>query len=161
MIFENNQVLEALKITIESRAKENVTEKAKEYFKLETGREYNQINDKILLESSSDLLKEILDALETEYIKELCDDEEFRYQKGSDKLIEFENYDGLTKEEITLLLNQFNEFGLTFTNFVESLDNESNEYQLLTLLGELVSYCDLHAANKKVYNQYDDYRTLG
>lgn len=107
------------------------------------------------------LLPEILEVLEEDSIIEFCELVEFRYQKGSDKLIEFENYDGLTKEEITLLLNQFNESGLTFTNFVESLNIVSAEYQLLTLLGELVSYCDLHAANKKVYNQYDDNRTLG
>ncbi|WP_051583916.1 AAA family ATPase [Dokdonia sp. PRO95] len=161
MFFENNQVIDALKITIESRAKANVTEKAKDYFKQETGRSYNETKDKILSESNSGLLKEILDTIETEYIKELCDIEEFRYQKGSDKLIEFENYAGLTREEITLLLNQFNDSGLTFTNFVESLDKESDKYQLLTLLGEVVSYCDLHAANKKFYNQYDDNRTLG
>lgn len=161
MFFVNNQVIDALKITIESRAKANVTEKAKDYFKQETGRSYDETEDKILSESNSGLLKEILDTIETEYIKELYDIEEFRYQKGSDKLIEFENYAGLTREEITLLLNQFNDSGLTFTNFVESLDKESDKYQLLTLLGEVVSYCDLHAANKKFYNQYDDNRTLG
>ena len=161
MFFENNQVVDALKITIESRAKRNVTEKAKEYFKLETGREYNENQDKILSESISGLLQEIIDTLGTEYIRELCEFEEFRYQKGSDKLIEFENYDSLTKEEISLLLNQFNLSGLTFTNFVKGLNKERAEYQLLTLLGELVSYCDLHAANKNVYNQYDDKRSLG
>lgn len=107
------------------------------------------------------LLPEILEVLEEDIIIEISELAEFRYQKGSDKLIEFENYDGLTKEEINHLLNQFNESGLTFTNFVETLNIESAEYQLLTLLGELVSYCDLHAANKKVYNQYDDYRTIG
>jgi hypothetical protein len=107
------------------------------------------------------LLPEILEVLEDASIIDLCELEELRYRKGFDKLIEFENYDGLTKEEITLLLNQFKESGLTFTNFVESLDKESKEYQLLTLVGEVVSYCDLHAANKKVYNQYDDNRTLG
>ncbi|WP_417873696.1 AAA family ATPase [Xanthomarina gelatinilytica] len=112
-------------------------------------------------DANINLLPEILEVLEVDQIIELCDLEEFRYQKGSDKLIEFENYDGLTKEEINLLLNKFNESGLTFTNFVESLSKESKDYQLLTLLGELVSYCDLHAANKKIYNQYDDNRTLG
>ena len=112
-------------------------------------------------DANINLLPEILEVLEEDSIIEFCELEEFRYQKGSDKLIEFENYDGLTKEEITLLLNQFNESGLTFTNFVEALNIESAEYQILTLLGELVSYCDLHAANKKVYNQYDDNRTLG
>jgi hypothetical protein len=112
-------------------------------------------------DANINLLPEILEVLEEDSIIEFCELEEFRYQKGSDKLIEFENHDGLTKEEITLLLNQFNESGLTFTNFVEALNIKSAEYQILTLLGELVSYCDLHAANKKVYNQYDDNRTLG
>ncbi|WP_271424017.1 AAA family ATPase [Aequorivita sinensis] len=112
-------------------------------------------------DANINLLPEILEVLEEGPIIDFCELEEFRYQKGSDKLIEFENYDGLKKEEITLLLNQFNESGLTFTNFVKALNIESVEYQLLTLLGELVSYCDLHAANKKVYNQYDDNRTLG
>jgi|GEM_PF-1177514 len=107
------------------------------------------------------LLPEILEVLEDDSIAELFESDEFRYQKGSDKLIEFENYDGLTKEEITLLSNQFNDSDLTFTRFIAALDKESKEYQLLTLLGEVVSYCDLHAANKKVYNQYDDNRTLG
>lgn len=41
MIFENNQVVDALRITIESRAHSWVTERAMEYFKLETGRVYN------------------------------------------------------------------------------------------------------------------------
>ena len=112
-------------------------------------------------DANINLLPEILEVLEEDSIIEYCQLEEFRYQKGSDKLIEFENYDGLTKEEITVLLNQFNESGLTFTNFIEALNIETAEYQLLTLLGELVSYCDLHAANKKVYNQYEDNRTLG
>jgi hypothetical protein len=159
--FDKEWNIDALKNTISSRLQSELVNKAKELFQIETGREYNETDDKILSESSSDLLQEILDALEIENIKELCDDEEFSYQKGTDKLIEFENYDGLTKEEITLLLNQFNESGLTFTKFIEALNIESAEYQLLTLLGELVSYCDLHAANKRVYNQYDDNRTLG
>lgn len=107
------------------------------------------------------LLSEILEVLEEDSIVELCEADEFRFQKGSDKLIEFENYDGLTNEEITHLLIQFNDSDSTFTNFIETLDKESKQFQLLKLLGEVVSYCDLHAANKKVYNQYDDSRTLG
>ena len=40
LIIENDQVADALKITIESRAKSIVTEKAKEYYELETGSAY-------------------------------------------------------------------------------------------------------------------------
>jgi hypothetical protein len=161
MIFKNKQENDALKISILSRSKEEVTKKAKEIFESELGRKFDKNLDKIENLSGINLIQEILEAIDDHKIKELCELEEFNFQKGSDKLIEFENYDGLTKEEITHLLNQFKESGLTFTNFVESLDKESKECQLLTLLGEVVSYCDLHAANKKVYNQYDDNRTLG
>jgi len=161
MIIENNQIEEALKITIGSRAKGDVINKAKEIFEEELGRKYDESIDRLDVDINSNLISEIIEEINSKFIQELCSLEEFRFQKGVEKLIEFENYDGLTKEEITLLLNQFKESGLTFTNFVESLDKESKEYQLLTLLGEVVSYCDLHAANKKVYNQYDDNRTLG
>ena len=161
MIIENNQIEDALKITISSRAKGDVINKAKEIFEEELGREYDVSIDRLDDDINSNLISEIIEELNSKFIKELCSFEEFRFQKGSDKLIEFENYNDLNKEEITLLLNQFKESGLTFTNFVESLDKESKEYQLLTLLGEVVSYCDLHAANKKFYNQYDDNRTLG
>ena len=161
MIIENNQIEDALKITIGSRAKGDVINKAKEIFEEELGRKYDESIDRLDVDINSNLISEIIEELNSKFIQELCSLEEFRFQKGAEKLIEFENYDGLTNEEITLLLNQFKESGLTFTKFVESLDKKSKEYQLLKLLGEVVSYCDLHAANKKVYNQYNDNRTLG
>lgn len=161
MIIENNQIEDALKITIGSRAKGDVINKAKEIFEEELGRKYDESIDRLDVDINSNLISEIIEEHNSKFIQELCSLEEFRFQKGREKLIEFENYDGLTKEEITFLLKQFEVSGLTFTNFVESIDKESAEYQLLTRFGELVSYCDLHAANKKLYNQYEDNRTLG
>lgn len=161
MIIVNNQIEDALKITIGSRAKGDVINKAKEIFEEELGRKYDESIDRLDVDINSNLISEIIEEHNSKFIQELCSLEEFQFQKGREKLIEFENYDGLTKEEITFLLNQFEESGLTFTNFVESLDKESAEFQLLTRFGELVSYCDLHAANKKLYNQYEDNRTLG
>ena len=160
MIFKNNQIIDALKITIESRVKGSVSERAKDYFKLETGREYNESEDRLFSGPDMVLIQEILDTLESDYIRGLCKTEEFLFQKGSDKLVEFENYDGLKKEEITILLNQFDESGLTFTNFIKTLKKENAKYQLLKIFGELVSYCDVHAANKEAYNEYEDKRTI-
>ena len=160
MIFKNNQIIDALKITIESRVKGSVSERAKDYFKLETGREYSESEDRLLSGPDMVLIQEILDTLESDYIRGLCKTEEFLFQKGSDKLVEFENYDGLKKEEITILLNQFDESGLTFTNFIKTLKKENAKYQLLKIFGELVSYCDVHAANKEFYNEYEDKRTI-
>ena len=34
------------------------------------------------------------------------------------------------------------------------------DFKFLTLTGQLVSYCDVHAANKETYNEYEDKRTI-
>lgn len=160
MIFENNLGTEALKITISSKAKGEVINKAKDIFEKELGRPYDENRDKIEDSSNLNLLPEILEALEIDYIIDLCAQREFRYQKGADKLIEFEKYNDLSNEEISSLLDKYIESGLTFTQFIETLNKDGNEYKFLTLTGQLISYCDLHAANKNVYNEYEDKRTL-
>lgn len=160
MIIENNQIEQALKITIESRANPSVINKAKDIFEKELGRKYDAANEQTLKINHPILIPEIQKAIESDAIRELINMKEFRFQKGSDKLIEFENYNKLGKEEISNLLTQFVESELTFTNFIKTLDKESNQYEFLKLFGELVSYCDLHAANKELYNKYSDNRTL-
>jgi hypothetical protein len=160
MIFENKLGTEALKITISSRAKADVTNKAKDIFEKEVGRQFDGNIDKIEGLTKLNLLPEILEALEDDYIIDLCAQEEFRYQKGADKLIEFENYNDLSNEEFSSLLDKFVKSNLTFTKFIETLGKDSKEYIFLTLTGQLISYCDVHAANKNIYNEYEDKRTL-
>ena len=53
------------------------------------------------------LLPQIIEAINSDLIKDLCALEEFKFQKGADKLIEFENYNGLSKDEISTLLKRF------------------------------------------------------
>ena len=160
MIFENMLGMEALKITISSRAKGDVTNKAKDIFEREAGRQFDGNIDIIEGLTRLNLLPEILEALEDDYIIDLCAQEEFRYQKGADKLIEFENYNDLSNEEFSSLLDKFVKSNLTFTKFIETLGKDSKEYIFLTLTGQLISYCDVHAANKYIYNEYEDKRTL-
>lgn len=160
MIFENKLGVEALKITISSRAKGDITNKAKDIFENEVGRKFDGNIDRIEDLTTLNLLPEILEALEDDYIIDLCKQEEFRYQKGADKLIEFESYNDLSNEEISFLLDKFVNSNLTFTNFIESLGKDSNDYKFLIITGQLISYCDVHAANKNIYNEYKDKRTL-
>ena len=160
MIIENNQIEDALKITIASRAKVNVINKAKEIFESELGRKYDENNDQIKNIISSNLIPEILIELNNEIIQKLCSLEIFNLQKGTNKLIEFENYNDLTRDEIISLLERFKESNTTFTKFIDTLNKNSKEFKFLTTLGQLVSYCDVHAANKNIYNEYEDKRTI-
>lgn len=160
MIIENNQIEDALKVTIASRAKFNVINKAKEIFESELGRKFDENNDQIRKVIDSNLIPEILVELNNEIIQKLCLLEIFNLQKGTNKLIEFENYNDLTKDKIISLLNRFKESNTTFTKFIDTLNKNSKEFKFLTIVGQLVSYCDVHAANKIIYNEYEDKRTI-
>ena len=160
MIIENNQTEDALKITIASRAKVNVINKAKEIFESELGRKFDENNDQIKKVIDSNLIPEILVELNNEIIQKLCLLEIFNLQKGTNKLIEFENYNDLTRDEIISLLDRFKESNTTFTKFIDTLNKNSKEFKFLTIVGQLVSYCDVHAANKNIYNEYEDKRTI-
>ena len=108
----------------------------------------------------SNLISEILEEINNESIQELCLHEEFYFKKGRDKLIEFDNYNDLSRDEIISLLSRFQESKKTFTQFIDSLNNESKEFQFFIITGQLVSYCDVHAANKNIFNEYEDNRTI-
>ena len=86
MIIENNQIEDALKITIASRAKVNVINKAKEIFESELGRKFDENNDQIRKVIDSNLIPEILVELNNEIIQKLCLLEIFNLQKGRNKL---------------------------------------------------------------------------
>ena len=72
MIIENNQIEDALKITIASRAKVNVINKAKEIFESELGRKFDEKNDQIKKVINPNLIPEILVELNNEIIQKLC-----------------------------------------------------------------------------------------
>ena len=141
-------------------AKGNVINKAKEIFESELGRKYDETNDRIKHAIDSNLIPEIIEELNNGLIQELCLLEEFYLQKGSNKLIEFENYNDLTRDEIISLLDRFKESNTTFTKLIDILNKNSKEFKFLSIVGQLVSYCDVHAANKNIYNEYEDKRTI-
>lgn len=160
MIIENNQIEDALKITINSRANFDVIKKAKDIFQNELGRPYNEVTDTLEIEVDSNLLPEILNELKNKSIQDLCSLKDFQFQKGKEKLLEFESYNKLSKDQITSLLIRFKESNQTFSSYINDLDHDSEDFKFLTLTGQLISYCDVHAANKEAYNEYEDKRTI-
>lgn len=158
--FDKEWNIDALKITIASKLKTRVLNKAKELFELELGRKFDENNDQVEQVIDNNLIPEILVELNNEIIQKLCLLEIFNLQKGTNKLIEFENYNDLTKDKIISLLDRFKESNTTFTKFIDTLNKNSKEFKFLTIVGQLVSYCDVHAANKIIYNEYEDKRTI-
>lgn len=161
LIFERDQIIDALKLTIESRCPEDVKTKALELFETESGRPYNILIDQITFPNQINLIGVIVNEIQKSEIQNLCSDINFRFQLGTDKLIEFDKYELLSNYEIEQLQKQFKKSSLTFSDFLNQIESNSKQYKLLTLLGEVVSYCDLHAANKNKFNLYKDKRTLG
>ncbi|WP_242120899.1 McrB family protein [Aestuariivivens sediminicola] len=106
------------------------------------------------------LYPEIIEAANSDHILRLCKETKFRFQKARDKLKEFDNFNLLSKKEITRILSDFKESNKTYTSYLNGLSNSSLTYKLFKLMGELISYCDLHAANKKELNEYEDNRTI-
>lgn len=109
---------------------------------------------------SDGLLKEILSAIQSPVIQKLIATEEFFHQLGQDKLnelIQFKSASGI--QFYQTLIDQYKQ-AEGFEIFLQSLHTGSDELKLMTIIGELIAYCDRNAANKNQFNQYPDKRTL-
>ena len=108
------------------------------------------------------LIPEILEALEDKIIIAELKRTDFKYQLAQDafnNLFNFSTDDAAFYEKLKEQISQVGGKGW-FISFLNSLPNQSDELRFITIIGELISYCDLHAANKIVFNKYDDNRTL-
>ena len=103
--------------------------------------------------------QELLDAFNTPKIKELAEADEFFYQKAVDKLDEFMNFD-IANINIPELIETTKQANFSFERWLGSFSDESAEYNLLLLIGQLVSYFDTNAAMKNKLNEYNDKRVL-
>lgn len=160
MIIEKNQIADALKIIISSRASNDVIDKAKDVFQNEFERPYDEVIDSLDIEVDSNLNPAILYEIKNKSIQDLCSLKEFQFQKGKEKLIEFQSYSKLSKDQIISLLERFKETNKTFSSFIKDLDHDSEEFKFFTLSGQLISYCDVHAASKEAFNEYEDKRAI-
>lgn len=88
------------------------------------------------------------------YFDKLINADEYYFQKGSDALQKWLeiHLSELGKNELHKLLNDYESF--------KSLNSDDHFFSIRELFFEIISYCDLHSRDKKVYNQYQDSRVL-
>jgi hypothetical protein len=110
------------------------------------------------------LKEQILPSLETESIKDIRDSKDFYFQKAIDKYNDFMALPKLGEELTNQLIDKVNELraenNFNFMKFLQSFAEDSIEYKVLFCLGELIAYIDYQAANKNVFNLYEDKRTV-
>ncbi len=102
----------------------------------------------------------ILNSINSDLIQKLLSENEFHFEKAKSKLNEFNSYKEPNTGFLEFLLKSFENSGSTYTQFVETLEKDSKEYQVLNIIAQLISYCDLNAADKNRLNEYKDKRTL-
>jgi hypothetical protein len=102
--------------------------------------------------------QEVAELLKEEKYQDIINSEDFYFQKAVDILNEFKTftmpvdfYEGIESQ----LTKQFN-----FNEFVEKFEINSDERRLLLIIGKLLTYIDLRAANKNQLNEYADKRTI-
>ena len=98
-------------------------------------------------------------AFNVPHIKELADADIFYYQKAKDKFAEFIIFD-VTNIDIPALIEITKQSNFSFERWLNTYTAESDEYKLLLLIGQVVSYFDTNAAMKNKLNEYEDKRVL-
>lgn len=125
------------------------------------GRAFEELENCRVALNKASMLSAIIDALKDKRIGEYIAAAEFLHQLASDKLEELIKFEPSNKEEFYQhLMDMFGEKEVSFIDFLNKFTTDSDEYKLLKLIGEVVAYCDLNAANKKEFNQYADKRVL-
>jgi hypothetical protein len=99
--------------------------------------------------------KEINNILSNENCKGLIDSKEFYFQRGQDALNNWLNLsvnDSLKTQLIVL--------GEDYEKLKQAHNRNSEIKEIIDLLFEITSYCDVNANEKDKYNKYDDKRTI-
>jgi len=101
----------------------------------------------------------LLAAFALPHIKELANSDVFYFQKAKDKFDEFMRFD-VSTIDLPALIAHTSKPSFSFYNWLNSYNADSDEYKLLLLIGQVVSYFDTNAAMKNKLNEYDDKRVL-
>ncbi|WP_052107715.1 McrB family protein, partial [Clostridium novyi] len=108
-----------------------------------------------------DIIDKIKQIIIEPKLQEMIASKEFYYKRAVDKYNEYLKFN-ISKESINNINEDIESMGKTF-NFIKLLELykvESEEYRFLKIIGELVAYIDSKAANKNIYNQYEDKRVI-
>ena len=130
-------------------------------------RKYNKVNfERYILEvyenkvQKTGLIPEIVAAIKSDFIQNAIKEEDFSFQKASDHYAFFKNIKEPSPGFFIALQQKYLTLDSTYSDFILTLSQESEEYKLIYSIGKLVSYIDLNAANKNELNEYEDKRTL-
>ena len=108
-----------------------------------------------------DIIDKIKQIIIEPKVQEMIASKEFYYKRAVDKYNEYLKFN-ISNESINNINEDIESMGKTF-NFIKLLERykvESEEYRFLKIIGELVAYIDSKAANKNIYNQYEDKRVI-
>lgn len=101
----------------------------------------------------------LLDAANSSDIKEVLECDDYYFQKALDKYEEFKKMkvkDYILDE----LIATAREAPFSYEKLLNTYRQDTPEYKVLRVIGELVSYIDQKAAMKSILNEYEDKRTL-
>jgi hypothetical protein len=101
----------------------------------------------------------VVAALRSSEMAGLLSDSEFRFEKARQVLEEFESLPA-TSDFLSQLWRNYDSVAGDFSTKLEHFPADSEEHRLLVLMGRLISYCDVNAANKNSFNEYEDKRTI-
>ena len=119
-----------------------------------------KLAEKNMTNRNDDLIPEIVAAIKSDYIQNAIKEEDFSFQKASDHFAYFKKIKESSPGFFIALQQKYLTLDSTYSDFILTLSQESEEYKLIYSIGKLVSYIDLNAANKNELNEYDDKRTL-
>ena len=130
---------------------------------LSADQEYNSVLDTCLLNfnnTNDGLIHEIVAAIQSDFVQNAINEEEFRFQKASDFFKYFKNLKEPSEGFYKKIQEKYLNSDSTYSEFIKNLPVDSEEYKLIYSIGKLISYIDANAANKNELNEYDDKRTL-
>lgn len=104
------------------------------------------------------LKSEILETIKLDGIQRIIKSEEFWFQLAKNKLQDLIDFSA-PAEAFNRLAAEYKHAD-SFERFIQSLTPNSSDHRLMVIIGELIAYCDMNAANKNQYNLNDDKRVL-
>ena len=102
--------------------------------------------------------KSIVQGLQTEDFQKLINEEDFLFQRLIDHWEEFKSYQ-LPDDQLKRI-KETNERISSFKGLLSEFEDEREIYDLLDLMGRVISYIDTRAANKREYNENPDHLAL-
>lgn len=106
-------------------------------------------------------LNQITELLNEPYMQKIINSDTYYFSLGYSTYNNFINIPKLTDEQYRELINYLKSEDFSgFSKMLDDYGQQPNIRELLIATGKVVSYLDLHAANKAVYNEYEDKRTL-